>query len=131
MKNEEDFFDLKPGAIGTVSYKKSIVHGMTEEQKQQYVSQASNARMRAFMNNMAYGMTSKDSVMDPSEAYQKARKESWNDLDDCEIGSVIEHVHVQIGQLESLELLKKIEELPDFFGWTNPHFIAMIKTIKI
>jgi len=126
MYTEEGFYDLAPGAIGTLFYKKNMCFHMSEEEKQAYVSRASNERMRMFLNNMTYGMngTGPDN---PADAYMKARRDSWGDLEDGNLGCETRDIQVQIGQKDSLEAIERLEAKEDFVGWLNPHFVEMIK----
>jgi hypothetical protein len=120
------FYDLEPGAIGTIQYKKNMMTHLSDEAKQQYVSRASNERMRAFMMNMAYGMNG-NGPTDPTEAFIKARRDSWGDIEDGEIGIKVEAMSVQVGQKESYDAICKIENKDDFAGWLNPALVNMIK----
>lgn len=99
---------------------------LSDEAKQQIVSKAANERMRAFLMNMTYGMNGSGPV-DPTDAYIKARKDSWGELEDGEVGMKVENMTVQIGQKESYEAICKIESKDDFGGWLNPSLINMIK----
>lgn len=123
---DPNFYDLTPGSIGKVYYKRNAMLGMSEEQKQAYVSNASNERMRAFMMNMTYGMNG-NGPTDPQEAFNKARRDSWKDIEDGTIGTESKDAFIQIGQKESIELIEKIEAAPDFLGWDDPEFVNQIK----
>lgn len=120
------FYDLEPGSIGILHYKKNMLKHLSDEAKQQYVSKASNERMRAFMMNMAYGMNG-NGPTDPQEAFIKARRDSWGDLEDGEVGMKIENMSVQIGQKESYDAICKMEQKDDFVTWLNPALVNMIK----
>lgn len=121
-----NFYDLVPGSIGKIYYRRNAMLGMTEEQRQVYVSQASNERMRAFMMNMAYGMNG-NGPTDPQEAFNKARQDSWKDIEDGNIGMEVKEAFIQIGQKESIELIERIETAPDFLRWDDPDFVNQIK----
>lgn len=120
------FFDLYPGSIGVITYRKDMCMHLTDAEKQAYVSKAANERMRMFINNAMYGMTGNGPV-DPAKAYMDARKDSWGDLEDGQAGTTLMEVVVQVGQQESYDLIIKIESMPDFRGWTNQVFVDMIK----
>jgi hypothetical protein len=112
------FYDLEPGSIGTIHYKRNMLKHLSDEAKQQYVSRAANERMRAFlMGGMA----------DPQEAYMKARRDSWGELEDSDVGMKVENMTIQIGQKESYDAILKMESKDDFEGWLNPALINMIK----
>jgi hypothetical protein len=116
--NDQGFYDLEPGSIGTIHYKRNMLKHLSDEAKQQYVSRAANERMRAFLMG---GMS------DPQEAYMKARRDSWGDLEDGDAGTKVENMAIQIGQKESFEAICKIESKDDFAGWLNPALVNMIK----
>lgn len=124
---DEGFYDLTNGAIGTIHYKKNMIKHMSEEEQQAYVSRASNERMRAFINNITYGMTGNGPV-DPQDAYMKARRDSWGELEDGNIGIETRPMAIQIGQKESYDAIIKMESKDDFSGWLNPEFVEMIKS---
>jgi len=129
MYTEPGFYDLEPGAIGTLHYKINMIKHMSEEEKQAYVSRASNERMRAFMMNMTYGMNG-NGPTDPLNAFIKARQDSWGELEDSQVGMEPREMQVQIGQKESYDLILKLEARDDFGGWMNPAFVEMIKQFK-
>lgn len=123
---DQGFYDLTPGSIGSIHYKKNMIKHMSEEEQQAYVSRASNERMRAFLMNMTYGMTGNGPV-DPADAYMKARRDSWGELEDGNIGIETRQMTIQIGQKESYDAILKMEAKEDFSGWLNPSFVEMIK----
>jgi len=123
---DPNFYDLTPGSIGKLFYKKNMMLGMTEEQKQAYVSNAANQRMRMFMMNMTYGMIG-NGPTDPQEAFNKARQDSWGDIEDGRVGLEVKDIFVQVGQKESLDLIIKIETAEDFCGWHDPEFVNQLK----
>ena len=126
MYNEPGFYDMQDGAIGTILYNKNMLLGMPEEEKQAYVSRASNARMRQFLNNMTYGMNG-NGPTDPAAAYMKAREDSWGDLEDGMMGLEQRGIQIQIGQKESYDAILNMEKKEDFAGWVNPIFVNIIK----
>lgn len=124
--DDPGFYDLVPGAIGTIHYKKNMIKHLSDEAKQQYVSKAANERMRAFMMNMTYGMNG-NGPTDPTDAYMKARSDSWGELEDGDVGMKVENMTVQISQKESYDAILRMEAKDDFSGWLNPTLVNMIK----
>jgi hypothetical protein len=115
--NDHGFFDMVPGTIGTISYKKNMMKNLPDDVKQQYVSKSANERMRALIGN----------GIDPVTAYTKARQDSWSELEVGNSGMNVKNVSVQIGQEESYDVIVRIESLDDFGGWLNPSLVDMIK----
>ncbi len=131
--NDQNFYNLEVGAIGYIMYRKNMLLSMNDGEKQSYIDQAANARMRAFINNVTYGMTTNDEGLDNqtmiNNAFVKARKDSFGDLEDGNVGIELVAVPVQIGQKESLDLIENLEKREYFSGWADPNLVNLIKTI--
>ncbi len=131
--NSQNFYDLEVGAIGYIMYKKNMLLSMNDGEKQSYIDQAANARMRAFINNVTYGMTINDEGLDNqtmiNNAFAKARKDSFGDLEDGNVGIELVSIPVQIGQKESLDLIENLEKREYFSGWADPNLVNLIKQI--
>ena len=126
MYVEPGFYELIPGTIGTVHYIIDASKGMSETEKQKLVDQMSNALMRAFLNNVTYGLSG-PSPMSPEEAFAKSRKDSWSEIEDR--WNETKEIHVQVGQEESYNMILKIEKIEGFRGWMNPLLIQSLKDI--
>lgn len=119
---DPSFYELTPGSMGKLFYKRNT---MSEDEKQAYVSKMAGERMRAFLMNSTYGMNA-NGPTDPQEAYNKARRDSWNELDGG-VGAETLEIYVQIGQKESMDLITKIESSQGFVCWADPDFVNQIK----
>lgn len=123
--NDIGFYLLEVGSIGTIQYKVSLTNVMSDAEKQMHVDKASNERMRKFINDAMFGNTS----LDPTDAFVKARRESWGDIENGDIMHDIKSVAIQIGQEESKDLINKIESMDDFIAWMDPELVSIIKQI--
>lgn len=126
MYVEPGFYELIPGTIGTVHYMFDASRRMSGEEKQKIVDQMSNARMRAYLNNVTYGLGGQNQ-MSPEDAFAKSRKDSWAEIE--EKWNETKEIHVQVGQIESYNTILKIENTDGFKGWMNPLLIQSLKEI--
>ena len=126
MYIEPGFYELVPGAIGTIHYAKDISKKIPEDQRQAFVSRQAGERMRAFLMNATYGMNG-NSQMSPEDAYIKARKDSWSELEEGPVCRDVVEQQVQVGQKESYDKILKIEQGEDFIEWMNPLLVMALK----
>lgn len=123
MLNNEDFYALMPGAIGTLSYFISTVTA-TEEEQDAMMSNISSQLFSSYLSNYAFVQGD-----DPQTAFIKARAKGRIEAEREASRPVQRSINVQIGQKESLDVIKRIENSQGFINWSDANLVDLIKTI--
>jgi hypothetical protein len=121
--NSEDFYGMVPGSIGTVKYVAKI--GVSENNLADMQNKISSQMFSSYLSNYQF-LTGNDKL-DPQAAFIKARQEARQHAEDS-IGTRVFSLHVQIGQDESLEKIRKIEQMDGFVRWEDDTLINAIKS---
>lgn len=126
MMNTEDFYCLTPGAIGEIKYTARTTTASAEliDAIQQDVS---SSMFSAYLSN--YALTKGGGQdMDPQTAFENARKKAREEAERLASTPVLQSIHVQIGQEESIRKMIELEQSDDFVEWSDPNMVALIKT---
>ena len=121
-----DFYDMVPGAIGSVGYTVSS-RNATQEELSAMQNEISKSLFSSFLANYQFTRHMPNATTDPQVAFEQARARARRIAEENANTPIRRSVHVQVGQAESLELLSRIESTPGFMAWDDPHIIDMLR----
>ena len=121
--NSEDFYGMVPGSIGTVNYIARANVGTDVLADVQ--NKISSQMFSSYLSNYQF-LTGEDKV-DPQTAFIKARQEAMQHAENS-VGTRIVSMHVQIGQPDSLEKIRQVEQSESFVMWEDETLINAIKS---
>jgi len=125
--NSEEFYALTPGSIGLVYYM-GRTETPTEDRVRAIVNDISSSRFSAYL--ATYALSKGQDTMDPATAFSKFRQDAAKDAEELAGSPKRQSMYVQLGQQESLELIRKKEASPDFVKWEDERLMELIKSVR-
>ena len=126
MINTEEFYGLVPGAIGVIKYTGRTTKP-TEELVANIQQDMASSMFSAYLSNYAL-LKGGGQDVDPQTAFENARKKALEEAERLASTPIVQEIHVQIGQEESIRKMIELEQSEQFVEWQDPNIVNLIKS---
>ena len=120
--NSDSFYAMTPGTIGYISYLRKRT--LSEDTLQNATNNISSGLFGAYLSDYSIVGAYGGKQMDPAEAFAAFRNKAREFTE--ENASIRVEIPVQVGQDESIRMIKKIQSAENFMRWEDENIVRLL-----